>query len=131
MNKISATVTDIKKHQGISTLELRASDLKFGMVALEVDERVQTGTKVDLTVKATNIALAKELNSQISISNQLSAKIEQITIGEILCSVKLRLNEFTLESIITGSSALSMNLQEGDEIIALIKASDISIAPLQ
>lgn len=128
MNLISATITDIKKYQNISTLSFDASGLKLSMVALEIDETLQTGTKVNLKAKATNIALAKEINSQLSISNQLKAKVQEITHGEILCSVKLKLQKFTLESIITQNSALSMNIQKGDEIIALIKASDLSIA---
>lgn len=129
MNLISATVTGIKKHQNISTLSFDASGLSLSMVALEVDEKVQVGTIVNLKAKATNIALAKDINSQISISNQLKAIVEDITHGEILCSVKLKLAESTLESIITQNSATAMNIQAGDEIIALIKASDISIAP--
>ena len=129
MNLISATVTEIKKHQNISTLSFDASGQKLSMVALEVDEKLQVGTEVNLKAKATNIALAKDINSQLSISNQLKANVQEITHGEILCSVKLRFNEFTLESIITQNSAVAMNIQTGDEIIALIKASDISIAP--
>lgn len=129
MNIISATITDIKKYQNISTLSFDASGLSLSMVALEVDETLQIGTKVNLKAKATNIALAKSINSQLSISNQLKAIVEEITHGEILCSVKLRLKESVLESIITQSSAAAMNIQVDDEIIALIKASDISIAP--
>ena len=129
MNLISATITDIKKYQNISTLSFDASGLKLSMVALEVDEKLQIGTQVNLKAKATNIALAKDINSQISISNQLRTKVQEITHGEILCSVKLKLAESTLESIITQNSATAMNIQIGDEIIALIKASDISIAP--
>jgi molybdopterin-binding protein len=129
MNLINATITDIKKYQNISTLSFDASGLKLSMVALEIDESLQVGTKVNLKAKATNIALAKDINSQLSISNQLKSTVQEITRGEILCSVKLKLAESTLESIITQSSAIAMNIQVGDEIIALIKASDISIAP--
>ncbi|WP_200764022.1 TOBE domain-containing protein [Nitrosophilus alvini] len=80
-----------------------------------------------LGVKATNIALAKNLDGQLSISNQLTCTIEQINNGELLSSVKLRIGSHLIESIITRESSLRMNLKTGDIVVALIKASELSI----
>ena len=129
MNLITATIRDIKKHQNISALRFDALGFELGMVALEIDETLQIGAVVNLKAKATNIALAKEINRQLSISNQLKGRVVEINHGEILCSVKLKVQETTLESIITEHSAIAMNINIGDTIVALIKASDISIAP--
>jgi len=51
--------------------------------------------------------------------------------GEILCSVRIKLQDTILESIITQSSALKMDIKVGDTIIALIKASDVSITSFE
>ena len=131
MNIIDAIITDIKKYEGISAVSFDASGMHIGMVALELDAELQIGTKVLLKVKATNVALAKGINAQISIANQLKAVVEDVANGVILCSVKLNIQGTVIESIITQSSALSMDIKAGDELIALIKSNDISIASFE
>lgn len=131
MNQIKATITDIKKHQNISALRFDALGFKMSMVALELNEKLQIGSEVTIKAKATNISLAKELQTQITISNQLQGEIYEIDNGEILCSVRIKVQETILESIITQSSALKMDIKVGDTIIALIKASDVSITSFE
>ena len=41
--------------------------------------------------------------------------------------MKLLFGEFRLESIVTKSSAVKMGLKRGDEVVALIKSSELSI----
>ena len=131
MNIINATITDIKKYEDISAVYFDANGVEIGMVALELDPELKIGTKVQLKAKATNIALAKGLNAQISIANQLEAVVEDVVNGEILCSVKLSIKDTVMESIITQKSAVSMDIKTGDRIIALIKSNDISIASFE
>lgn len=127
MNLIPATIIRIRKHQNISALAFDAFGQSIKMVALELDEQLTIGTKVSLKVKATNISLAKERNEHISISNQLETIVQEIVFGELLCSVKLKLNNIVLESIITQESIDKLSITEGEPLIALIKASDVSI----
>lgn len=131
MNIIDAIITDIKKYENISAVSFDANGVKISMVALELDSKLQLSTKVKLKAKATNIALAKGINSQISIANQLKAVVVDVVNGEILCSVKLNMQGVALESIITQNSALAMDIKVGDELIALIKSNDISIASFE
>ena len=131
MNIINATITDIKKYEDISAVYFDANGVTISMVALELDPELKIGTKVQLKAKATNIALAKGLNAQISIANQLEAVVEDVVNGEILCSVKLSIKDTVMESIITQKSAVSMDIKTGDRIIALIKSNDISIASFE
>ncbi|MGB6018077.1 MAG: TOBE domain-containing protein [Sulfurimonadaceae bacterium] len=127
MNKLSATITDIQSADTINIVSFDVAGQPMRMMALELNESVSVGTKVLLGAKATNIALAKELNPMMSISNQLPVKIERIDLGALLCSVKFMFEGHLLESIITRESALKMQLAVGDEIVALIKSSELSI----
>lgn len=131
MNIIDAIITDIKKYENISAVYFDANGVTISMVALELDPRLTIGTKVQLKAKATNIALAKDINAQISIANQLEAVVEDVVNGEILCSVRLSIKDTVMESIITQKSAASMNIKAGDRLIALIKSNDISIASFE
>ena len=131
MNTIKASITEIKRHQNVSALSFDALGSTMNMVALELDDTLQIGREVILTAKATNISLAKEIESQMSISNQLQGVVQELTNGIILCSVKVRVQSTLLESIITQNSAVKMDIKVGDKIIVLIKASDVSIAPFE
>ncbi len=127
MNRIPATITDIKAHDGITVISFAAMGQPMRMMALEIDSTLEVGSQVLLGVKASNIALAKNPVGPMSISNRLDAAIEHISNGKLLSSVKFRLGDTLIESIITLDSSHRMNLQRGDSIVALIKSSELSI----
>lgn len=127
MNHLKATVTNLKKFDGVSEIEFETPHHKLSMVALEINDDLKTGSKLILQAKATNIALATQIEEFISISNQLHVNVVEVEYGEILCSVKLQFEDTLLESIISKKSASKMDIKVGNTLIALIKASDLSI----
>ncbi len=127
MNKIPAAVLEIQNVQNLTLVSFSTAAQSLKMMALELPEKVQNGSSVMLTCKATNIAIAKNSDTMLSFSNQLSVTIKNIEEGELLCSLTLVFEENILESIITADSAKRMNLQEGESVTALIKSSDLSI----
>jgi molybdopterin-binding protein len=130
VNRISAAVTAVESVENIMSVSFDASGQPMRMMALELNRALQPGVKVVLGVKASNIALAKELGGSVSIANRLDTVIERVTEGALLCSVKLRLEGETIESIISRESYDRMDLRPGDRVTALIKASELSILEL-
>ncbi|MBU1990128.1 TOBE domain-containing protein [bacterium] len=131
MNYINAEIAEIEQYENISAVLLNTSSTQISMVSLELNEKLKVATKVIIGAKATNISLAKTPQKGISISNQIEGIVESVESGTILCSVKIRIQGSVIESIITQRSASRMNIKAGDAVIALIKASDISIVSLQ
>ena len=127
MNQLSATVTDIQKSDNLSIVSFEAYGQALHMVSLELDDSLVIGSEVTLSAKATKIALAKNIDSELSISNQIDVTVESINNGLLLGSIKLRFGEALLESIITRESSVRMNLQAKEKLTALIQASDLSI----
>jgi len=127
MNRIPATITAIKAHDGITVISFTAAEQPMRMMALEIDDSLKRGSEVILGVKASNIALAKNPVGLMSISNRLDVTIEHINNGTLLSSVKFRLGDTLIESVITLDSSHRMNLQQGDTVVALIKSSELSI----
>ena len=128
MNYITARIEEIQSVESINIVSFSVEEHRLRMMALELDENLHSGSsRVLLGVKATHIALARELRGVLSISNQLPCIIKSIEWGELLCSVKLSFAGEILESIITKESAEGMKLDIGDEVLALIKSSDLSI----
>ena len=127
MNRLEATVTAIECVDDITVIAFDAASMPMRMMALGLTAPLEVGSKVLLGVKASNISLAKGLKGMLSTSNQLDATIEAIKNGTLLCSVKLSIGPFLLESIITRASSERMQLQQGDTVTALIKSSELSI----
>ena len=127
MSKLIATIKKINSADNLNIVEFDFLGNSLKMMSLGLNSNIQIGIKVQLSVKPTNISIAKNFTGEISLSNQLVAIIQNIENGELLSSISLKIDDFLLESIITVESSKRMNLQIGDEVIILIKASNLSI----
>jgi molybdopterin-binding protein len=127
MNHINAIVKEIHSMDNLSIVAFESYGQSLKMMALGLNFPIKTGSRVILGAKASNIALAKAFSGMISISNQLECMVESIDKGSLLCSVKLRFNGEVMESITTVQSVEQMDLCVGENVIALIKASELSI----
>jgi len=127
MNTLIATVTKIDTIDNLNIVNFDFSGQTLSMMSLDLSDDIQIGTKVKLITKPSYIAIAKEFSGMLSYSNQLKSKIIELENGKLLSSVKLQIEEFFLESIITFESSQKMNLKVGDEVTAFIKASELSI----
>lgn len=130
MNRTVAIITDIQSVDTINIVSFEAAGQAMRMMALELNERVEVGSRVVIGAKATNIALAKEKMTNISISNQLEVTIKRLNMGTLLCSVSFDFAGELWESIITRESALRMELELGSKIVALVKSSELSIVEI-
>ena len=63
----------------------------------------------------------------ISIRNRLPGTIEKIVSDKVMSEVVIRTAAGIVTSIITTSSVQRMNLKEGENIFAVIKATSVSV----
>ena len=127
MSQLIATIKKINSVNNLNIVEFDFHGLTLKMMSLDLNTDVQVGKKVKLSVKPTNISIAKNLIGEISLSNQIVATIENLENGQLLSSVSLKVHNTLLESIITVDSSKRMNLQIGEVVTILIKASNLSI----
>ena len=127
MSQLVATIKKINSIDNLNIVEFDFHGLTLKMMSLDLNADVQVGKKVKLSVKPTNISIAKNLIGEISLSNQIVATIENLENGQLLSSVSLKVHNTILESIITVDSSKRMNLQIGEVVTILIKASNLSI----
>ena len=128
MSQLVATIKKINSVDNLNIVEFDFNGLTLKMMSLDLNDDVKIGKKVELSVKPTNISIAKNLIGEISLSNQIVATIENLENGQLLSSVSLKVHNTLLESIITVDSSKRMNLQIGGNVTILIKASDLSIS---
>jgi len=127
MNTIKATIRHLQSSEGISIVHFDVLGEAMRMMALDLDKGLAKGKEVVIGVKATNIALALEKNSGLSISNQLEVTISKIDLGDLLCCVTFTFHNETWESVITRDSALRLDFKVGARVVALVKSSELSI----
>ena len=127
MSKFIATIKKIQSIDHLNIVEFDFCGLTLKMMSLDLNDDVEIGKKVKLSVKPSNISIAKNLSGEISLSNKIVATIQSLENGQLLTSVILKINDTILESIITVDSSKRMNLQIGEVVTILIKASNLSI----
>lgn len=127
MNRIPAQVTRIERQDDISVVTFDAGGTEMRMMALGLNLPITEGSAVILGVKATNVALSIGPVGENSISNRLKCDISALDKGALLCSIRLRFGATPLECITTMEACKRLMLKPGEEVTALIKASELSI----
>jgi molybdopterin-binding protein len=102
-------------------------DEELTMMALELPRGVKLGANVILGIKPSFVLIAKEKSKDISLTNQINAKIANIKLGKLLVTVKLKSSVGTFESLITKKSYDMMGLHASQDVVVMMKASEISI----
>jgi molybdopterin-binding protein len=64
----------------------------------------------------------------LSARTELSGTVQSITHDEVMAEVVVDLGDGTITSTITRNSADRLGLAEGDEVSAVVKASDVMIS---
>jgi molybdopterin-binding protein len=64
----------------------------------------------------------------ISARNQLQGKIVEITLGDIMAHVVVRVGKSQIESVITRRSAEQLKLKKGDTVTVVIKSTEVMLA---
>jgi molybdopterin-binding protein len=63
----------------------------------------------------------------ISARNQLTGRITEIQLGEVMAHVSVRVGKNVIESVITRRSAEQLGLKKGDTVTAIIKSTEVML----
>ena len=128
MSKLTATVESIQSNEGLNIVTFALGEQTLTMVSLELDEALSVGSKCILSVKASSVAIGKNLSGMLSYSNQLAAKVVGIENGELLSRILLDISGNRFESLITVASCKRLELKVDDQVTALIKSTELSVS---
>lgn len=65
---------------------------------------------------------------KLSARNQVPAKVVAITHGEAIANVQMDANGQRILASITVEAVRELGIEEGSEVIAIVKASDVMVA---
>lgn len=127
MSQIRATLVELTENKPLHILKFKLHTQTITLLSLELPPNISINNSYILQIKATDIALSKQHNKEISISNQLNATILDIECSKLLCSITLDVEGVKIESIVLKTSIQQMNLHIGEALVALIPATKVSI----
>lgn len=133
MNFLTGTVINISTSGSILLADVEVEGCMFTAMLIEsVYEKnwLKKGNTIGITFKETEVSLAKNLSGKISMRNKINCIITNITKGELLSKVGLQYKNSNFTSVITTRSVIDLELQIGDEILALIKTNEVSLTKI-
>ncbi|MFI7400277.1 molybdopterin-binding protein [Streptomyces sp. NPDC049541] len=131
-NQIPGTVTAITSGEVMSTVKVRLTGGQEITAAITLESAEElglaAGAAVRALVKATEVSLATAPVEGLSIRNQLPGTVTDVTTGGAMASVKVAVEGGELTSAITKDAVTDLALATGTPVVALIKATEISLA---
>jgi molybdopterin-binding protein len=63
----------------------------------------------------------------LSARNQLAGKVIEVTLGDIMAHVVVRVGKSQIESVITRRSVKQLGLKKGDKVTVVIKSTEVML----
>jgi len=92
--------------------------------------RLSAGDSVTVLVKATEVMLAKGSGSyeELTTRNQIKGKVRSVETGSVMAEVRIDVAGGELVAAVTRHSVERLGLAEGDDVVALVKATEVMLA---
>lgn len=130
MNQLRGRIIGIESNDHVSLVDVEIGGDTFSAMLLETPESapyLAIGNEVQVLFKETEVSLAKNLSGLISLRNRVHATVRAVRSGAIFSEVELAYRGQKLCSIITTRSIRRLDIKQGDEVEALIKANEVSL----
>lgn len=69
----------------------------------------------------------QEADVEISARNQIPGKVTGISLGGVMAEIRIQIGNQELVSVITRSSVDRLGIRVGDEVVAIIKATEVMV----
>jgi len=132
MNVLIGNITGIHGSESLSLVKIEVGGVIFTSIIIDTPESevyFKIGNRVNVYFKETEVIIAKNELLNISIQNKIPCTIISMKLGEILTELHLRFEDFEIKSLITTNACKTLNLKNGDAVLALIKTNEISLSP--
>jgi len=63
----------------------------------------------------------------ISARNQLGGKVVEVTVGDVMAHVVVKVGKNHIESVITRRSVEQLGLKKGDKVTVVIKSTEVML----
>jgi molybdate transport system regulatory protein len=127
-SKVSGTITKVVKGHIHANVQILWKSIPLSVVITTAsceDMHLSDGDSITVLIKGTDVMLAKSFSGMISARNRVSGIVKQIIEGDVVSKVFVESQEEMLHAIITNTSLKEMDINEGDEITAIVKSTEL------
>lgn len=131
MNSLLGNITEITTEGSLSLVKIKVQHTVLTSIVIDTPETahyLKTGNSIKILFKETEVILAKKVTGIISLQNKMECLVDSYEKGKLLCKITLRFGNFTIASVITRTAFDQLDIQEKDEITAMIKTNEISLS---
>lgn len=89
---------------------------------------LQAGQQVDVLFKETEVVIGLDVESKVSLQNRIPGSINSINKGELISKVKIKTPIGELVSIISSNGVKQLGLEEGNQVVAMIKLNEVMLS---
>jgi len=131
-NQFDGEVVDIARGEVMGTVRTRltgGTEITAAITLEAVDELgLAVGGPAVVLVKSTEVSVAVGPVGLLSIRNHIPATVSSVDHGAVMTTVKLAIaGDQELTAAITREGAEDLGLAAGDEVIALVKSTEVSV----
>jgi molybdate transport system regulatory protein len=130
-NQIKGRVTDIQTGKAMAFVTIQAGEMQLASLITTdaVHElKLKQNDQVTAIVKASDVMLAKGALSQLSGRNRLAGQVDSVHQDEAMSFVTVIIGRERLGAAISTQAVTEMGLKQGDQVIAIIKATGVMLA---
>jgi len=131
MNVLLGNITEITTDGSLSLVKLKVQNTVLTSIVIDTPETsdyLKTGNKIKVIFKETEVILAKKISGIISLQNKIDCIVNSFEKGALLCKIVLNFETAKITSVITRNAFDQLDIQENDEITAMIKTNEISLS---
>ncbi|MFT5661155.1 MAG: molybdopterin-binding protein [Sulfurimonas sp.] len=130
MNHIEATVTDIKKTDIITYIDVECGETTLRLIKSKAPIWLSEGDKVNCDFQEVSVCVSKECPGRVSIENRLSATLKDVRKSESLCELTFDSSLGKVISLITTDAYENLGLELECKATILLRGIDIKISPV-
>jgi molybdate transport system regulatory protein len=130
MNILPGIIEETKTQGNLTLVKVMVADIPFTSIVIETPESapyLKSGTPVKVIFKETEVIIGKH-SEVISLQNRIPARITEINSGELLTQLSLEYQSYSINSIITTNAVRQLQLEPGNEVIAMVKTNEIMLS---
>ncbi|GAN33165.1 MAG: hypothetical protein DYG83_14065 [Candidatus Brocadia sp. AMX2] len=130
-NRLCGTIVSITQGQIHAHVQILWKDIPLSVIITRAsceDMHLSVGDAISVLIKGTDIMLAKSFSGMLSARNRTKGVVREIVQGDVLSKIYLESQGDMLHAIITNTSLKEMNLQEGNEVTAIVKSTELILS---
>lgn len=129
--RLPGTIINITQGQIHAHVQILWKDIPLSVIVTRAsceDMHLTTGDTITVIIKGTDVMLAKSFSGMLSARNKAVGVVKQIIHGDVLSKIIVESQGDMLHAIITNTSLKEMDLRNGDEVMAIVKSTELILS---